>query len=428
MSVSELRSEQNGSSFLTHVPFSKVSGSSKGHDKIAGPNGIANHTSKYLNLEHDKQEYTRVSEMQKKFMNRLRRLGTANDTKKKKSMSASETKGREEHMREMKDIAFEVRMPDQGQNVHPLDRPLLLKNGGRISAITGEYESSNGMGSNKTTSSGLVSGGKFKGGSLQGGTATNEGKGMSRGIQVSMNDIIWLANMLWKMVWALLLKLWNLDFFINVQKFDGSTMRLHIPSIICGFVCLHILASVLIGTAADNAQAPSHYSSSVVSSSRFISVPQVLIFSVVAILIAYMSISILAGSRPSAHNMVTTSTSASSLSDRAVHSGRSFDGDKGSGDALSPVNPSRKPGMPRTKSDSIIPPGVSSRPRVPRRNTTPQNNLHINRAIFTYNSGLSASRKDADVDVERMTIAGRRRMLRAFRMTNTDEPSDKLYD
>lgn len=432
MSASELLFQQNDLASTGRVHISNVDYSSKGDGKVVRPNDIVDHTSESLSLEQHDQDYTSMGEMQKKFMNKFRRLGGANDAKKEKRIGSSgpETNEREEHMREMRDIAFEVRMPDKGQNVHPLDRPLLLKNGGRISAITGEYESNSGTGSNATSSSNLPSKGNTSASSSRSGLTDDERKGMSKGIQVSMNDITWFAGVLWKMLYKLLLKLWNLDLFINVQKFDGSTMKLHIPSIICGFVCLHIIASLLIGNSTDSMPAGNYSSPRDTSSSKFISIPQLLTFTVVAVLIAYMTISMLTGSHRSSEHTVTTATPTSSSASISSFSKKSssLEGRFGDGENTAITSydvSSNAHGIPRTKSENIAT-GLTSRQHVPRRHTTPQNNLHVNKAIFTYRSGFSSSHKE--VDVERMTIAGRSRMLSAFRMTKADGPSNELYN
>lgn len=80
------------------------------------------------------------------FMNKIRRHNHqkkhSNDENENENVQEdSEPEKPTKKVSEMKDIAFEVDMPDKPkQNVHPLDQPITLSHGAKVSAETGEVE------------------------------------------------------------------------------------------------------------------------------------------------------------------------------------------------------------------------------------------------------------------------------------------------
>ncbi|KAG0681442.1 hypothetical protein C6P40_001149 [Pichia californica] len=115
--------------------------------------------------------------------------------------------------KEMKDIAFEVTMDANNQNVHPLDEPFILRNGKKIFPSTASSKLMNISDNNKFN-------------------------------DLKIDDLINLAYNLWKFFHALIITFWNLDLYFNILISEDSTMKIHIPTIIFSLIGLKILYSI----------------------------------------------------------------------------------------------------------------------------------------------------------------------------------------
>ncbi|VEU22526.1 DEKNAAC103696 [Brettanomyces naardenensis] len=303
---------------------------------------------------------------QRGFLNRIRSY-----TAPVQEPEDPETNEHERELREMNDIAFEVRMPDKKRNVHPLDQPIVLKSGKEISPITGEFHTS--------------------------------------GIRMSMNDISGCFELLWDALYKLAMTIWNLDLFINIERADNSTLRLHIPTILLGLFGIHFVTSFLFTANSQTDPIPYYGQRKSQAENYSFKFSHLVNFLAVVGVCGYLLIKITKGEvdgeeqNSDGDDELEREEQSDALSIAA--SDGTTNSDTPSDERGSPYGRNRRR---KSREDSTL--------KIPQtlhtqRHHSPVRRLTLNRPIDR-SSGRKSMR--ASTDIERMKRAGREELLRAF--------------
>lgn len=124
--------------------------------------------------------------------------------------------------KEMNDIAFEVTMDKNNQNVHPLDEPFILRNGKKLFP-TNNTKDNNNININNN----------------------NNNINNSEKEKVTIDDLMNLIFNTIKFLKSSLITFWNLDLYFNIVTSENSTMKIHIPTLIMSLIGIKILLSII---------------------------------------------------------------------------------------------------------------------------------------------------------------------------------------
>lgn len=121
----------------------------------------------------------------------------------------------------MKDVAFEVVFDKDNttsQNVHPLDEPLVLRNGKKIFPTTTPPARMNRVNSNSSINQDIKN--------------------------ISINDLITTCEKFYKFTFSMLVKFWQLDSHMNISITENTTLKLHLPSVVFFLVFVKLFFSL----------------------------------------------------------------------------------------------------------------------------------------------------------------------------------------
>lgn len=185
--------------------------------KLHNPNEIFNKITKNFNFDPNNGKIIMSSPEppDQHYFNRVRVHTLSNDDKPPKLIPINE-KNSELGSKEMNDIAFEVTIDKNNQNVHPLDEPFILRNGKKL------FPTDNTKNNN-----------------------FNNNINDSEKEKVTMDDLINLVQNIFKFLKSSLITFWNLDLYFNIVTSENSTMKIHIPSVVMSLIGLKVLFSLI---------------------------------------------------------------------------------------------------------------------------------------------------------------------------------------
>ncbi|QPG73658.1 hypothetical protein FOA43_000971 [Brettanomyces nanus] len=367
---------------------------------------------RFLSHDHDNSDQDKAfdddTDQSKRFLRKIKTYSSGLHESPNPPKSPIRTSGRtQKQMGEMKDIAFELKMPSK-QNIHPLDQPLILKGGKKLSPLPVSQMGNIGRGSV--------------------GSAT-EG-----GVVMSMTDISRFSEIVWNTIYKLAMTIWNLDLFINIQRTDNSTIRLHVPSIILALFGIHFLRSMLFRSANSLDSIPYYSTKPVLKTSSTLT--NLMNFMAVLGVCGYLFLK-MTQSMDGDASQARSQTSQSLKDERRAHSADSNDAttisysdDSGSSTTYHSLdNDSEKSYAARKRASREGSPLKVPLTLHTQRHKHQVQKLTINRAISdngtNYGRALAHSQTNdydsyfgTSTDMEKMKQAGRRELLRAFNISD----------